>query len=303
MEVGNVVWFPSRRHPFVIQTVPCLDLDCPCSNARLTLTEVRLQGPALAEPLSFELNVCLRHWQEHEPTERGPEVDRLALEFMATFPEEQIRGLAAQWNCQRAIQRRLAEYTIDDPASGELVCYSDVIHEAGGVTQTGKGSYFFVHQGRSFLLEDYYCPNPQCDCQRVHVEFWKRGHREPEHRIAVEQFLRAALTLNGQLDDREFSREPESWARRLVEAWRAESGHQFEEFRRRYQQVKTIGKRTFRPRPRSARLVDPAHEPLREPASKNSPPSSSVRAGRNDPCPCGSGLKFKRCCARRQVRG
>ena len=64
MEVGNVVWFSSRQHPFVVQAIPCLDLDCPCSSARLILTEVRLQGPALAEPLSFELNVCLRHWQE-----------------------------------------------------------------------------------------------------------------------------------------------------------------------------------------------------------------------------------------------
>lgn len=26
------------------------------------------------------------------------------------------------------------------------------------------------------------------------------------------------------------------------------------------------------------------------------PPPPAVRAGRNDPCPCGSGKKFKRCC-------
>ncbi|MHC5347814.1 YchJ family protein [Metapseudomonas furukawaii] len=26
-------------------------------------------------------------------------------------------------------------------------------------------------------------------------------------------------------------------------------------------------------------------------------PTVPVRAGRNDPCPCGSGLKFKKCCA------
>jgi uncharacterized protein len=25
-------------------------------------------------------------------------------------------------------------------------------------------------------------------------------------------------------------------------------------------------------------------------------PHPTVRAGRNDPCPCGSGKKFKRCC-------
>jgi len=27
-------------------------------------------------------------------------------------------------------------------------------------------------------------------------------------------------------------------------------------------------------------------------------PESSRKVGRNDPCPCGSGVKFKRCCGR-----
>ncbi|HEY6611883.1 MAG TPA: YchJ family metal-binding protein, partial [Pseudomonas sp.] len=26
-------------------------------------------------------------------------------------------------------------------------------------------------------------------------------------------------------------------------------------------------------------------------------PTVTLKAGRNDPCPCGSGLKFKKCCA------
>ena len=29
------------------------------------------------------------------------------------------------------------------------------------------------------------------------------------------------------------------------------------------------------------------------------PSSQSVGAGRNDPCPCGSGLKYKKCCGKR----
>jgi SWIM/SEC-C metal-binding protein len=30
-----------------------------------------------------------------------------------------------------------------------------------------------------------------------------------------------------------------------------------------------------------------------------SPISSKPKVGRNDPCPCGSGLKFKKCCLRK----
>jgi uncharacterized small protein (DUF1192 family) len=34
----------------------------------------------------------------------------------------------------------------------------------------------------------------------------------------------------------------------------------------------------------------------REAGAGLSPPSKSIRVGRNDPCPCGSGQKFKKCC-------
>ncbi|MBI5560730.1 MAG: SEC-C domain-containing protein, partial [Deltaproteobacteria bacterium] len=37
--------------------------------------------------------------------------------------------------------------------------------------------------------------------------------------------------------------------------------------------------------------------PEKEP-SKPVPVKSAVRAGRNDPCPCGSGKKYKKCCGK-----
>ena len=36
---------------------------------------------------------------------------------------------------------------------------------------------------------------------------------------------------------------------------------------------------------------------LRALAGKPSAPRVATRIGRNDPCPCGSGKKFKKCCA------
>jgi uncharacterized protein len=37
---------------------------------------------------------------------------------------------------------------------------------------------------------------------------------------------------------------------------------------------------------------------IREAASRRAPPPRRSKTGRNDPCPCGSGKKYKRCCAR-----
>ena len=43
---------------------------------------------------------------------------------------------------------------------------------------------------------------------------------------------------------------------------------------------------------------------LGEPAASSDPPASGVsRTGRNDPCPCGSGKKYKKCCGRAAPSG
>jgi hypothetical protein len=298
MEVGSIVWFSSRRHPFVVQPTPCLDLACSCSDVWLTLTEVNLAGGRLSEPLSFQLQVCLRHWVERDPPQRSDEVEALAREFLARYPEERIRELVSQWKQQRTIKRRLAEYRADESAQGELLCYSEVIHEEGGIAENGhRYSYFFTHQGREFLLEDYYCPNPACDCRKVDVEFWERIElHEPEHRIEIAQRLMASFTLDGQLDRIQFCQEDAPTAKRLLQAWRQRCAYQFDEFRRRYEQIKAIGSRSFPARPSSVRVDADQGSPPRSPTKS----SSTLRAGRNDPCPCGSGLKYKRCCARQR---
>lgn len=35
--------------------------------------------------------------------------------------------------------------------------------------------------------------------------------------------------------------------------------------------------------------------PMGRPVARGLPPSSRGKIGRNDPCPCGSGLKYKKC--------
>src|SRR5262249_16349800 len=51
----------------------------------------------------------------------------------------------------------------------------------------------------------------------------------------------------------------------------------------------------FIPRIISARRNPP---PTPKPAARTAPPPRRSKVGRNDPCPCGSGKKYKRCCAR-----
>jgi uncharacterized protein YecA (UPF0149 family) len=49
----------------------------------------------------------------------------------------------------------------------------------------------------------------------------------------------------------------------------------------------------FRPSETKSREIS---KPESELIGKPAPLSSSIKVGRNDPCPCGSGKKYKKCC-------
>ncbi len=53
------------------------------------------------------------------------------------------------------------------------------------------------------------------------------------------------------------------------------------------------------PRQSTSQLAAPRPRPLALPQPLRQAPANPPRVGRNDPCPCGSGKKFKNCCLRR----
>jgi len=301
MDVGHIVRFASQKYPFLIETTPCLDLDCNCSIMRLTLTEVDPSSPSRGDRLTFTLRVCLKTWTEHDPPPRSLEVESLAREFMARFPTERIQELGQEFEAARAVKRRLQSLLLGG-APDELVAYSGVIREQGGMREGDSDqSFFFVFEGREFLIEDHYCANPRCDCQEVHLEFWERVHEFfPERRVKLQQRLMVTLSFAGKLKGTRFNKETASTTKSLLAAWRGRCGDQWKELRRRYELIKTVGARSFPPQTKTTRVDSGrAFRSLQPRVRKLKPQRSTVDIRRNDPCPCGSGLKFKRCCARR----
>ncbi len=298
MELGSLVWFSSREHPFAVRERHCLDLECDCTDVWLAFTEVDLAGKELREPRTFEIRVNLRNGRERRPPKRPAEIQALVREFLVRFPAERFQEMVARHHEQRTAQQRLAEYTVEPSSKGELLSYSDVIYEEGDLAKNGRRySFFFAHNGQDYLIEDHYCFNPACDCRKVDIEFWARiesSGRSPK--IELRQRLMAAFTLDGRFDKITFCEEEPQVGNRIARAWREHWGDRFEVFRERYEQIKVIGRRSMPsdvPAPREAKVVKCAYqEPLDAPAA-------GTRAGRNDPCPCGSGRKFKRCCGRR----
>lgn len=293
MQLGYLVWFSSREHPFAVRERHCLDLECSCTDAWLMFTEVNLAGQELREPLTFEIRVNLRNGRERWPPKRSAELQALVREFLVRFPVEHFEEMVDRHNLQRMSQQRLTEYTIDPSKRGELISYAEVIYEEEDLEESVyQFGFFFAYEGRDYLIEDHYCLNPACDCQTVHIGFFERIE-SPRNKIDIWQRFRAAFTLNGCFKEITLCGEDRRDAASVARAWREHWGDRFEVFRNRYEQIKAIGRRSMPsdvPAPRRIKVVKAGRQEPLEPSS------AGTRVGRNDPCPCGSGRKFKHCC-------
>lgn len=121
--------------------------------------------------------------------------------------------------------------------------------------------------GRVYEAIELYCPVPGCDCGDVRVLFEPRGGTKKA----------AGTVIIAAKDEVVFDPEPPSdQLRDLWRAFRARHPRRRERFSRRTALMKTIG----------ARL----------PGVTSTPARRGAAVGRNDPCPCGSGKKYKKCC-------
>jgi hypothetical protein len=117
---------------------------------------------------------------------------------------------------------------------------------------------------------DFYCPIPECECDEVNLRFEPASSvSEPSPGYVNVQLSGVAKLIPAESSDPRL--EP------LWTAFRQRHPRYLERFAHRNTVMKTIGARLIA-KTIGARLI-------------------ALKVGRNDPCPCGSGKKYKKCCA------
>lgn len=151
------------------------------------------------------------------------------------------------------------EITIKGWQRGELLAWDDVC--------TGVRQDIYPRAGRVYAAVEMYCPIPECECDEVTVLF------EPLMPRGAPLPGRVVVRLSGATSMEPTNNKSESRLQELWAAFRMRHPAYLERFARRYPILKRVG----------ARIVMPQ-------------PAVSAKTGRNDPCPCGSGRKYKKCC-------
>ena len=300
MELGDVVRFSSHPRPFLVTETYCSNPDCHCNEVFLNFTEVSDSGGALKNPLSFSARIDLDSWQESEPPRRSPEVAAWVREFLSQCPSTRRAEFKASYEQGRRIARRKAEYTLDagEVLEGALVSYANILTEKSALSAGGNAYTFDVcYQGREYLVEDRYCPNPHCDCQTVHLEFFE-AVSQADGKLRIYQRFLGRVTFAGKLVVEERMKCTLAEAKAALSAWWKEHQDEMKILKDRYREVKEIGQRSLDAQP-SRRLVAHQTTPITKDVALEEQPAANVKVRRNAPCPCGSGKKYKKCCWRK----
>lgn len=112
---------------------------------------------------------------------------------------------------------------------------------------------------------DFYCPIPSCTCGEVIIHFSPPEGIEPPGDVIVH------LPDSVDMDP---GKKGGALLTRLWNAYRQRHTNHLARLSQRYQTMKSVGERLVIPQP-----------------------AVSHKIGRNEPCPCGSGKKYKKCCA------
>jgi hypothetical protein len=161
----------------------------------------------------------------------------------------------------------------NDILNGTTASYIDVFGTKSGITLGTELN------GIKYHIYDRYCMNPSCKCEEVILYY--EGYREGVNEIEVD--FGVALSLKNK---KFVSLDPDSILKKgaveVVKHSLKDSNDAIELFKKRYKEMKVAGRAVIQG-------SDPNKIKIEKP--------SQATPKRNDPCSCGSGKKYKKCCS------
>lgn len=296
------VSFHSHPGTFEVSRYCCDNFECPCTHVTFELRELgsRKQNRPARSPLTIQFRVDVSAWQEVDPPERSPLASEIVTEFLRDYPDSERQLLNKEYENRRCMLDRLRTAVVDpqDVLEGLLLGFRDLFDsglDPGWLCPLGE--YLLNADGTLYLVTEKYCLNPECDCRDVLVTFVHCSPSADPSRSALREHFRVRLSLDGDYELHGMLKVDSSTAQAVFAQWRKEARPQLNKLRWRYDKMKEVGHRSLdaatHVAPHAARAsappVDERPKPLRR---------TEERVGRNDPCPCGSGKKYKKCCAR-----
>ena len=276
-----------RREGLLCQVNVCTTPECTCAGAKLSLFEVsdRLLEVELGE------EEMLQKERPLQPAEAPPPQRKFSLainfetgelSFGDSRPDEELVSWLRQeldgevldhlhraWLLRKGISDTARLDNVASWEPGALIGFQEVFPES-------RVDGYLV-SGRHFRAVDIHCSISRCSCNEAKVLFFEEATERVVHLGTVSVNLRTGRAKS-------FEEEEPNTRALLEQLWSL--------FCKRHQVVEFMARRL-------QRLEQHFPEIRRLHARSGTPILLARRPERNEPCPCGSGKKFKKCCAAR----
>lgn len=255
----------------------CSNPECPCQEIQLqgrpleiTKTGRIIAGTGITFRAAFDLSTGELappedHKDEPIPEWIASELTGRKLEDLRERRERYRRSLQSRERWRDLPRRELEEMT-----SGSMTGYFEVFPD--------DWDLLAGLDGKSFWALDNYCMNPYCRCRDIWIQFSDSTTGEEFGAARVERGKWKKATFEGSADM------PRLWRGFIAKKEMQQA------LRQRYSEMRRVAAAL-------GQTLDRSRES--QLSKQRAETESSVRkVGRNQPCPCGSGRKYKRCCGR-----
>lgn len=251
----------------------CTNPDCDC--VVITLNFVALEQNDKLKGSLFAFDLDTRTWEVSEIRIDNPSIGVHAL------IEEFTSGLDM---LLKEIFRKRIKEAKEYGGNGVLDWFDNLSDEDGfcfgysevyGESDTPK--FFFDYMDEKYFVDDQYCTNPECKCNDVVLTFFDiipdRDKQEAQFALRVSLGTgKYKVECSYDVDKGEIEK--------IFNSYLEHIHNDLGLLRSRYAKMKEFGKKRI----------------LRKKQKQNPQKVASIKVGRNDPCPCGSGKKYKKCC-------
>lgn len=290
---------------FAVTLHICPNPVCPCAHVGFecrplpALDAAEAGGPASPASLRFDLDMFKR--AVYPQVKSSPEGATLAGAVATELQASDWEALAQFFLATKRRQMEVMDLDTIEVVFPEVVM-------AGESSMVGYREVFpwgeafeFAVGGARWMVRDLYCVQPGCTCTASALEFYRLpdGAMSAPVRLVPEALLRYNY-VSGKTEVEE-AKQVRWAAGQSMEALRERYPDLAQIVSHRHQQLQRLGQRLLakprrqRKRPFWSRLG--GGEDPEESAPASAPKvAAHPKVGRNDPCPCGSGRKFKKCC-------
>lgn len=251
---------------FVAAYRTCMNPCCPCSTISFACRSVS----APDKTISFDIDVFKR--LPLPPAKSSPDGIALGKAFVAEatsttwdWLRDFFLGTKRQQMEKADLDALEPDFPSDVIANGSMVGYEEIFPWAEPFT--------FTYQSSHWQVDDQYCVTAGCKCTVSALDLFRVPETPTESHHPECELYYDYLTCKSELIDARLGSPSKS---ALMEALRTALPDLEKLLQRRHEQLQ--------------RLAHRYREQQSQPVRFQSKP------GRNDPCPCGSGRKFKKCC-------